>query len=156
MAPHAKRSLERPEDPSSGCQYGPTTSSAAYVSDLDSFDVKGKPKEKRGRFVDRDMRFGQSRGQYKVNRKVDKTLSLRFYINDWFHTLVNTRSYRIVFAVVIVYLLLFVIFALLQVEPIRTSPTLKLPQTRKHANPTWAGTWRRRRTTAGNASRTSI
>jgi hypothetical protein len=73
----------------------------------------GKSKAKRGRLVDRDMQFGQSKGRYNVKRKVDKGLSYRFYSSDWFHTLVNTRSYRIVFVVVFVYLMLFIIFALL-------------------------------------------
>lgn len=68
---------------------------------------------RRGRLVDRHERFGQSHGTFKIERDVSRAVRWRFYVNDWFHTLVNTRSYRIFAAVVLSYLLIFVIFALL-------------------------------------------
>lgn len=74
-----------------------------------------KPKPARGRLVDRQARFGQSTGRFKVERLVRSRVRRTLYLNDWFHTLVNTRSYRIVGVVVSVYLLLFVVFALLYV-----------------------------------------
>ena len=75
--------------------------------------LPSSPKRLRGRLVDRDQRFGQSFGRFKVTRGLKSTMRIKFYLGDWFHSLVNTRSYRIVAAVLLVYLMLFVVFALL-------------------------------------------
>jgi hypothetical protein len=65
------------------------------------------------RLVDRDDRFGQSYGRFKVQRKIKRNVWCRFYLQDWFHSLINTKWYRIVWLVVAVYFLAFTFFACL-------------------------------------------
>jgi len=63
--------------------------------------------------VDRGDAFGQSLGRFNITRSISKATRRGFYMNDWFHTMVNTKTYRVVAIVVAVYLLLYVIFTLL-------------------------------------------
>lgn len=66
----------------------------------------------RGRLVDRDAGFGQSLGEFKIVRMKNQHIHSA-YRNDWFHTIVNTRSHRIFAVIVTVYILLFLAFAVL-------------------------------------------
>ena len=68
------------------------------------------------RLVDRDAHFGQSYGRFNVKRSIQRKVWWRFYASDWFHSLINTKWYRIAFAVIISYLLLFTVFACFYVE----------------------------------------
>ena len=63
--------------------------------------------------MDRGDAFGQSLGRFNITRSISKATRRGFYMNDWFHTMVNTKTYRVVAIVVAVYLLLYVIFTLL-------------------------------------------
>ena len=72
-----------------------------------------KASRPRGRLVDRDAGFGQSLGTFSIVRSSNRSLRTLLYMNDWFHTLVNTKSNRIVMIVLATYICLYLIFALL-------------------------------------------
>ena len=67
---------------------------------------------KRGRLVDRADNFGQSRGRFNIDRIVSTELRREFYAADWFHTIVNTKTHRVVCIVMAFYIGLFLLFAL--------------------------------------------
>ena len=65
------------------------------------------------RLCDRDDQFGQSFGRFRIQRKIQRKIWFKFYLADWFHSLINTRWPRIVVVVVLVYLIFFTTFAAL-------------------------------------------
>ena len=69
------------------------------------------PRSMRGRLIDRDAGFGQSHGIFNIRRDITRAVRNSFYLDDWFHTLVNTKTWRIVMVVCMTYILLYVIFA---------------------------------------------
>ena len=76
-------------------------------------DVGEKKSRARGRLVDRDAGFGQSLGTFSIERSSNRSVRTMLYLNDWFHTLVNTKSYRIILIVLATYIILYLSFALL-------------------------------------------
>ena len=65
------------------------------------------------RLVDRAGPFFQSTGRFNISRQAPAHTARLIYWRDWFHSLVNTRTHRIVVLVVLAYLFLFVVFATL-------------------------------------------
>jgi hypothetical protein len=61
--------------------------------------------------VDRDGGFAQSLGNFSIQRLVNAHMRW-MYAGDWFHTLVNTRFHRIAFAVIFVYVAIWLTFAI--------------------------------------------
>jgi hypothetical protein len=70
-----------------------------------------RSKRPRGRLVDRDGGFAQSLGNFSIQRLVNAHMRW-MYAGDWFHTLVNTRFHRIAFAVIFVYVAIWLTFAI--------------------------------------------
>ncbi|CEG49734.1 animal inward rectifier k channel (irk-c) family protein [Plasmopara halstedii] len=64
----------------------------------------------RTRFLDRQGRFKQSLGHFNVNRKGGHWR--RIYWDDPFHTVINTRSSRIILGIFIAYSFIILLFAL--------------------------------------------
>ena len=102
---------------------------------------------RRGRLVDRQAAFGQSNGTFNIVRRLRDRTKYAFYLGDWFHTLVNTKSYRIVTVVVLVYLILFSFFALLYMATSELEGCAPELRVKKHNNETHHNemytTWRR-------------
>ena len=63
------------------------------------------------RLVDRAAPFMQSYGRFNVKRHVPFATRARLYSSDWFHSLVNTRTHRIVLVLITVYVLCYITFA---------------------------------------------
>ena len=89
-------------------------SDAVYVAGSFSSDGSGRraaTTTSHNRLVDRRMSFGQSLGNFQIEKRIRGDMRRHFYLMDWFHTLVNTRTYRIVFVVFVCYMLTFLLFA---------------------------------------------
>ncbi|EOD06149.1 hypothetical protein EMIHUDRAFT_106991 [Emiliania huxleyi CCMP1516] len=63
------------------------------------------------RLLDRDGTFRQSRGRFNIVRRLPRRISCSFYLEDWFHSLVNTRIHRIFLVLVLFYLTAYFGFA---------------------------------------------
>ena len=73
-----------------------------------------EPQKKRGRLLTRSTARGQ-RGRYNITRIINARKKHQAYYDDWFHTIVNTKFYRIAGAVFSVYMLLYLLFAALYI-----------------------------------------
>jgi hypothetical protein len=63
------------------------------------------------RIIDRDGTFYQSRGKVVIQRKINRSHFICLYSQDWFHSLLDTPTYRIVVLLMVNYLIIAVIFA---------------------------------------------
>lgn len=70
---------------------------------------EGQPLHVRTRFVDREGRFYQSLGRYNVKRTGGDWRKI--YYDDPFHTVINTRTSRIIWGIFIAYTIVIFVFA---------------------------------------------
>lgn len=68
-------------------------------------------KRRKMRIVDRNPETGQSSGNIYVRKRIKKKEWWTLYGSDWFHSLINTPTYRIILILLGAYLLLIFIFA---------------------------------------------
>ncbi len=64
------------------------------------------------RIIDRDGQFHQSKGKVIIQRQIVRKDFIALYSNDWFHSLLDTPTYRIVILLMVNYLLIALIFAI--------------------------------------------
>ena len=88
-------------------QGSPHSRSSAWRS-MSSAD----PLQSFDRLLDRDGTFRQSKGRFNIVRRLPRRISCSFYLEDWFHSLVNTRIHRIFLVLVLFYLTAYFGFAL--------------------------------------------
>lgn len=113
---------------------------------MDGRDYQGNLRPLRGRLIDRDAGFGQSLGTFKIQRGIARRVRNAFYLNDWFHTLVNTRTHRIVGVVCFTYIILYIVFAILYLLASSEDscfPELYVPTLGKNGTVVPTTSWRR-------------
>lgn len=64
------------------------------------------------RLLDRVAPFHQSKGHLNIYRRVPARLYFRLYTADWFHSVLNTKTNRILIGLVASYFTLYVVFAI--------------------------------------------
>ena len=65
------------------------------------------------RLIDRDGEFYQSKGKISIRKRIKSTEWRAIYAGDWFHSLINAPTGRIVVILLSAYVLMIMIFALL-------------------------------------------
>ena len=63
------------------------------------------------RIFNRSKLFNQSTGEVNIHRKLDNSISRSLYGNDWFHTLVNSSTYKCIGILLALYVLLIFTFS---------------------------------------------
>jgi hypothetical protein len=81
------------------------------VSWLPFWMRQSKPAQKR-RLVDRGANFGQSKGAFFIRKRIKMKDRRALYAGDWFHSLVNSPTYRLILTLLTAYMSLTVLFAI--------------------------------------------
>lgn len=73
----------------------------------------GQETRRYDRIIDRDGEFHQSKGKISIRKRIKSTEWRAIYAGDWFHSLINAPTSRIVAILLSAYVFMIIIFALL-------------------------------------------